>query len=751
MSPSKYHSDFVLAHHRKNGKVEVRYAAEFIKRPKTPKTPPLPHLHFRRSDRSQVCKCSDSKRHRFSFPVAKYSTHLEADLLRYLDRQCINACSLVDFHAYQKQQRDYWARAGIFVEDFHYATKQKDVVCGCTKSNNHGRGAVRNTEVVELCAEFFRANKGRMTCTKTQWRGASLLLHEGGLTNLTGRRGSRGEKRVVNAFKYDSQSTVDLLRATANLDLGDPLPSPKTDMTHLRSGQNGVPDIPEQVWIKARPSVYNDRRGSETSVSTPIGIIIPPQYTAVEVTPTAQSPRPESSRDARRSLVATVWSTAQHETAAGKLEVAVECEELLTPTRTDSFVEPLGISLLHEVMHDGRRSFRCWSQQSLFPTTSSVYSRSPGLIHYPSESQPPPSTRAHELPAKQISSETLTSPFEAELHGDSTPELDSHAFTLRELEGSPSKPASNWQGKQSRISIEASSLHSQIYTKNSVRLSTMFRTVHDAVGLSNQEEFLLRHVQVCSRRNLPPFDKCSVCKEQYDDRRKRIIGILSCGHFMHEQCLIKEFRVRDDSIGRCPVCNLALCERNLAECIETDRKAVFGSQFSRLHNEERIEFPHRREVACLQSEEEFAAAKLRLVKDYIDVHAEDLWHQWQTNGEGPNWYAGVIQPVVSLFKGWGSPLQQSRYFTSQDAFLKLVSWAELVRLMNVMHAAISKSRGSIALFLPLAELHRKFLCAKARYDKEKQTWKTGRRGVLDCDKVAKDVCDLAMSTHPEAC
>jgi hypothetical protein len=220
---------------------------------------------------------------------------------------------------------------------------------------------------------------------------------------------------------------------------------------------------------------------------------------------------------------------------------------------------------------------------------------------------------------------------------------------------------------------------------------------------------------------------------------------------MNKQCLIKELRVRDNSIGRCPVCNLALCERNLADCIETDREAIFVSQFTKLHNEVRIELPHRREVARLQSEEEVAATKLCLVEDYIDVHAEDFWYQWQTNGEEPDWYAGAIQPVVSLFKGWDSPLQQSRHFAGRDAFPKLVPWAELVRLINVMHAAISKSAGLAALFPPLAELHRKFLCAKARYDKEKKTWKTGRRGVLDCDKVAKNVYDLAVSTHFEAC
>jgi hypothetical protein len=103
----------------------------------------------------------------------------------------------------------------------------------------------------------------------------------------------------------------------------------------------------------------------------------------------------------------------------------------------------------------------------------------------------------------------------------------------------------------------------------------MFRTVHDAVRLPDQEELLLRHTMVCSHANPPPSGKSSLCNGQYNDRRKRTIGIPSCGHEMHEQCLVNNFQVRDDSIGRCPVCDLALRERDLAECIETDREVWF--------------------------------------------------------------------------------------------------------------------------------------------------------------------------------
>jgi hypothetical protein len=448
MSSSKLQRNSVLVHRRKSGKVEVRYADEFTRRPRTPKTPSPPHLHFRRSDHSQVCRCSDSKRHKSSSPVTIYSKHLEADLLRYLDRQCVDACFLYDFRAYQKQQRDDWTRAGICIGDFHYATNQKDVVCRCTKSNNHGHGAVRNTEIMELCAEFFRVNKGKMTCTKAQWREAPILPQKDNPTNFRGRRGARGEKlRISDAFKSDSQSTVDLLRAIANIALRDPLPSPKTDMTHLRSGQDDEPDIPEQVWIKARPSVYNDGRGSETSISTPIGIIPPPLHTVVALAPAVRSPRPESLGDRRRPSVATVWSTVQREAAGEELNVTVEYEQHQTSSRADSFVETFGISIPREGTDDGPGRLRRSSQHSLSPATSSVYSRSPGVMPRPSEIHLPLLTPAHELPADRFSNEMPTSLLEAELHGHSTPELDSHAFNLRELEGNPPKPLSNWQGE----------------------------------------------------------------------------------------------------------------------------------------------------------------------------------------------------------------------------------------------------------------------------------------------------------------
>ncbi|KAF2823183.1 hypothetical protein CC86DRAFT_409116 [Ophiobolus disseminans] len=105
------------------------------------------------------------------------------------------------------------------------------------------------------------------------------------------------------------------------------------------------------------------------------------------------------------------------------------------------------------------------------------------------------------------------------------------------------------------------------------------------------------------------------------------IHLHASGHLLHEQCLVAEFRVRDQAIGKCPICNLALCERGLADRIDTDRVAIFGLQTTKLRTEVRVEFPQRGEVARLQSEEELAAAQLRLLNDYINTHAEEVWRR----------------------------------------------------------------------------------------------------------------------------
>lgn len=127
------------------------------------------------------------------------------------------------------------------------------------------------------------------------------------------------------------------------------------------------------------------------------------------------------------------------------------------------------------------------------------------------------------------------------------------------------------------------------------------------------------------------------------------------------------------------------------------------------------------------------------------MHVADLYAEWIFNHVEPDWHTKVIAPDVKLFKGWNMPSQKSQYFDDRNAFLNLVAWGELVRIMNLLRAML-RNVANVASF-SLAELHRKFLWAENRYEKEKRTWRPGHRGLLECEKIAHDVYSIAMSTH----
>jgi hypothetical protein len=79
--------------------------------------------------------------------------------------------------------------------------------------------------------------------------------------------------------------------------------------------------------------------------------------------------------------------------------------------------------------------------------------------------------------------------------------------------------------------------------------------------------------------------------------------------------------------------------------------------------------------------------------------------------------------------------------------LRLIAWAELIRLMEVTRLAVIKSEGKGAIFPQLTELYRKFGLAKDRYEKDKTTWQTDCPGVPGCEMIAMNVVKLATDTY----
>lgn len=278
------------------------------------------------------------------------------------------------------------------------------------------------------------------------------------------------------------------------------------------------------------------------------------------------------------------------------------------------------------------------------------------------------------------------------------------------------------------------------------RLTSMVKQSHSIDTLPDQEEFLLRHAIVSSRSNPAPRGNCQVCKTSYQNSPHRTFTLPRCGHLLHEKCLLTSFRDSDQGIGTCPLCSREVCTRTLADRIDTDRHAIFNSGFTQLREAVKIEFPQYGQTVTCNSEEEVAAAQLRLLKDYIDVHAEELYEQWERTHDEPNWYAGVIQPVVKLFEGWNLP-RESKFFARRREFLELVACAELVRLVNTTRIVIKNMNGQDTPYPRLATLHNVFNSAKSNFDKEKKKWQTDRVNVSECEKVAHVMVQIARNAQ----
>jgi hypothetical protein len=319
MALSRKSDNLAFVHHKQTGEFEIRRVDGFSKRAKSPRTPIARHLHYTAQDRSKFCQCSDLKSHGYSRPIVSDSAPFAANLKLYLDQHCLKTSSMASFHAYKEQQQADWAHKGVCIGDFHYATKQKDVVCRCMKPNNHGQGQVRNPEIVELCAEYYLRNRDKMTCSKFQWRLARTVS-------------SGGSRSDSDSFKYDSQSVQEVLQA-----LNAPLPSLRSDMVYYRSGPNGSSDIPEEVWVKARPSLWNGRCGSETSCSTPLGTATTPPYSLSISAHPRQRIQSVPLPAAKRESTSTVWSTVQRDAAGDAPEVDLESSQTsLLASRVES-------------------------------------------------------------------------------------------------------------------------------------------------------------------------------------------------------------------------------------------------------------------------------------------------------------------------------------------------------------------------------------------------------------------------------
>lgn len=606
----------------------------------------------------------------------------------------------------------------------HYLSKTKETVCRCISRDHGSYKRVQNSEIQELSAEYFSIKTTELTCTRDQWRATIQDLDDTtcGAEEYTQHRSDE--------FEYESRSTMGLVQAQeAKMSFAPPKSSKSSDFLqaqearlgkrrpettfdekssfkrpdlrksdhemHLRNGPGGEADISEELWRVSRPSVYLGQYTSDSVVSTPIGS---PVFQVYEKTHSARG----------NSLSILGFGTK----APGVRQLSDD------DATSGAEMDYAGLGVYFAE-----------------PTRSSP-------------SVPRPNT-AELAATESAATEPKTARVSSSIY---SPYLPHHSPTLRELEGRGSPRVSEMPCHSTLLQEKNESRRLTKLVSQPLKTPNLPSQEDQPLELPNlptQEDFFLTHVKPCSRTHPAPVGDCTLCSTPYSAPNKHTI-LLPCTHQIHQECLLTRFRTHDFEFGHCPICGMALCERTLLDRIETDRIAIFGATaFTPLPSdrEERIDFPAHSQTVLCRSEEEVAAAQLRLLKDYIDSHADEAYRLWTKNPDSvPDWHNQVIVPVVSLFKGWNVPRRQCKLFADRDAFYKVVAWAELVRLVETLKEGVEISYEGQAAFPRLGELHRKFLLAKSRYEKEKIYWGEGREGV-EWDKVVKVGVGLAVGMY----
>ena len=705
-SHSKTNSNYVFVRSKHTKEIDIRRANEFS--PRSTSSTPLKDrvLHYIGLDRKVVCHCSNPKQHyEKTFNVASESTHLNASLALYMNRHHMKSCTIADFKKFRERRKTQWTKQGVDVDMFHYASKDKDAVCRCSKPGNHDYGAPRNPEIIGQCAEFFCGHMEATRVEKKQWLRVDGDTPPAYSTGLQSGRCDSPDTPLDSSHK-DSSSVYS--RSADQV----------TRVTSSRQRRPLVPkveeDIPSQVWDKARPSVCIPGYGTSSALSTPMGTVFPPTSSSCTVRGSMSvGKRQVSVNPSRRDFTSTYWSQVQRE-AGGK------DEDFGIPSGSTADMDTLADDIETMTIRELPVSFR----NPLAPVAAAM--------------EDTPLLRADiftpvaELPAHRSLAELPAKSFRGR-----------HTPTLKGLEGRDWDTVSELEAKKRPGSSGTSRS-----MRKSVGLSSLFEQVLQTAGssLPDQKEFFFQHAILTSRTSPAPVGDCQLCKLPYQDERKRTIKLPDCGCFLHERCLLDNLRALDQDFGRCPICRLTICVRTLADCVNSDRQAIFDSQFTALRSEFFVVFPHRDEAVKCMSEEEVAIALCRLVKDYVDVHTEELFRLWEANLAEPDWYASVVRPVVQLFQGW-NPATRNRYFPHSETFLKLIVWAELVRLMNTTRFMTKLTHGEHALFPQLQQLHYKFALGRNRYELEKKTQRADSAEAFDCEKIALDVVRLAMETH----
>ncbi|KAF2255116.1 hypothetical protein BU26DRAFT_583759 [Trematosphaeria pertusa] len=729
-----------------------------------------PYLHFTTPAKDIVCRCNRPRRHERWYPVTEYEPVVEALALQHMEDAGSETCTKAEWRAVLKRNEPRPTKKQLFGPELHYTNEAKDMVCRCADPTRHlGRTArVRNDEIRILATQFFARNPTKPRCAKEEWR--TLRDHIGRKEAMKAASApvQHPASHNVTSSLERGWSTLDT-RRWGSMQPTNVLASGKEWSKVLSELADDQPQVPDWM-MEARHLSSLDPNKIITDQPPPSGPVYSTSLTElqqkygrhsiilgnaradtddeddVENADHCASMRPVS---LRKPPSAVHVSEEEHQEGSEAFLLGntwVQSKELESQEDYDDYPEVPSISSLEEDISDipgqmDRLSFNPWGPQCEGTARSARGAQTLPVMATVLEDDEEPEVRMPgSYPLKLPDDCGHASEFIAEMPALPAVQIESS----EDIKGARSK-------REYRYSIRVEKKPASripVPAEKPKRMSALYdvSAPSRATPLPSQQAFLQNGVTVSSQLHcVPPAGTCKICKVPLHLQQNKENVQVACGHFIHKECLLEHFRCQDQELGSCPTCDSVLCERTLADRIDTDREALFGQQFTPLPQEAVVDSPELGEVVYCVTEEELAMTQLRILKAHLDSCMEDVWSWYQSGGGELDWYS-MVRAALERFREDGLPVRQCRYLSNHDAFLKFVLWAELVRLMNNIRIAVRRLDGPDSPFPSLRVLHKKFLMARDRFTQEGVKWPRGRQGVAYCERVAKDAYDIAMKT-----
>lgn len=108
-------------------------------------------LHYTDNLCLDVCRCRVPHQHRKACSVSAYSSKLAIAITQYMEKFGLDSCHVPDFDRYRERQKIQWALQNVHAERFHYASKDKNVVCRCSNPDHYFYRRVHSPDIQELC------------------------------------------------------------------------------------------------------------------------------------------------------------------------------------------------------------------------------------------------------------------------------------------------------------------------------------------------------------------------------------------------------------------------------------------------------------------------------------------------------------------------------------------------------------------------------------------------------------------------